>query len=225
MKIYHLSDTHCHENLVNIPQEHIDMIIFSGDESNSRDPYRNENEARPFFTWFSNLTAKYKIFIAGNHSSAIAKRLITPKEIEDMGIIYLENDWIEIEGLKIYGSPYSPTFGDWSFMKARHKMQELWAHIPDDTDIIITHTPPKGCLDLTYNRNGELERCGCKSLLNRVLQIKPKLCLYGHIHSFEDILNAGTMKLANYDTIFSNGSVVTDNKFGIVTSHGNILEI
>jgi len=225
MKIFHFSDSHTYEHLLNIPQEHLDMIIFSGDESNVRNPYLNEPEATAFFKWFSSLTCKHKIFVAGNHSSAIEKGLITKREIEAMGIIYLENDWVEIEGLKIWGSPYSPTYGDWVFMRARHKMQELWNHIPDDTDIVITHSPPKGVLDHTYNRQGELESVGCKSLLNRIFQIQPKLHLFGHVHSFQDIKNAGTMKLANCKTLFSNGSIVTDNKFGVLTSHGNIIEI
>jgi hypothetical protein len=55
--------------------------------------------------------------------------------------------------------------------------------------------------------------------------LKPKLCLFGHIHNNEDIINAGTMKLSNHDTIYSNGSVVTDGKFGKLSSHGNTFEI
>jgi Icc-related predicted phosphoesterase len=56
-------------------------------------------------------------------------------------------------------------------------------------------------------------------------RIKPKLCLFGHLHNNEDLINAGVVKYAAYITTFSNGSVVTDKKFGVVTSHGNILEI
>ena len=41
----------------------------------------------------------------------------------------------------------------------------------------------------------------------------------------EDIINAGTMKLSISDTIYSNGSVVTDGKFGKLSSNGNIFEI
>lgn len=224
MKIWHFSDSHGFHNLLTIPKD-IDLVIFSGDESNSRSPYTNLNESLPFFDWFENLPIKRKIFVAGNHSTAIEKGLIIKKDLEERGIIYLENNYVELEGLKIWGSPFSPTFGDWSFMKARHKMQEIWNHIPEDTDIVITHTPPKGILDLSYNRQGVLEMCGCKSLKNKILQVKPKLHLFGHIHNFEDLINAGTTKLSVYPTVFSNGSVVTDRKFGVVTSHGNIFEL
>jgi Icc-related predicted phosphoesterase len=67
--------------------------------------------------------------------------------------------------------------------------------------------------------------CGCSALKKRVLKIEPKLFLSGHIHNCEDIINAGTLKLSSYKTIFSNGSVVTDGKFGKLSSNGNILEI
>lgn len=225
MKIWHISDSHTFHELLTIP-ENVDLVIFSGDCSNPRNAIINEQEVRTFITWFSSLKIKYKIFVAGNHDSSIEKGLITKENFELAGIHYLENDSIEIEGIKIWGSPYTPTFFDWSFMKARDKLSKIWETIPDDTDIIIVHGPPKGILDLAYNRDNKLEYCGCNALRKRVLAIEPKLCLFGHIHNNDDNLNAGTMKLSAYRTIFSNGSVVTDGKFKQgPTSNGNILEI
>jgi hypothetical protein len=49
--------------------------------------------------------------------------------------------------------------------------------------------------------------------------------MFGHIHNNEDIVNAGIRKVYGLDTIFSNGSVVTDGKFGKLSSHGNIFEL
>jgi Icc-related predicted phosphoesterase len=57
------------------------------------------------------------------------------------------------------------------------------------------------------------------------MEVNPKLCLFGHIHESGDIINQGTMKLSHLDTIFSNGSVMKDGRFGKLTSNGNILEI
>jgi Icc-related predicted phosphoesterase len=67
--------------------------------------------------------------------------------------------------------------------------------------------------------------CGDKSLLNRVLEVQPAYHLFGHIHNHKDIINAGIQKLSKYDTWFSNGSVVTDGKFGFLSSNGNVFEI
>lgn len=225
MNIWHISDTHTYHELLTIP-EGIDMVIFSGDCSNPRDPYANEPEVRAFIDWYSNLYVKYKIFVAGNHDSSIEKGLVTKKDFEDKGIVYLENEGVEIEGLKIWGSPVTPTFGNWCFMKAREKINRVWEHIPEDTDILIIHGPPKGILDHSYNREGKYERCGCNALRKQVLnRIKPQLMCFGHIHNFEDIINQGTLKLTNYSTIFSNGSVVEDNRFGKLSSNGNIIEL
>jgi len=205
----------------------IDMVIFSGDCSNPKDPYNNEPEVRGFIDWYHSLKIPYKIFVAGNHDTSIENKFVTSEDFARGNIIYLENEDVIIDGIKIFGSPYTPTFGfGWSFNKDRTKLDRIWRNIIDeDVDIVITHGPPRGTLDLSFDRAGNLERCGDKSLLNRVMEVNPKLCLFGHIHNHQDIINQGTMKLSGLDTIFSNGSVMKDGKFGILTSNGNILEI
>ena len=225
MKIWHISDTHTFHELLQTP-EGIDMVIHSGDCSNPRDPYNNELEVRKFIDWFSSLDIKYKVYVAGNHDTSIEKKLVTKADFNEYGIVYLENESYEIEGIKIFGSPYTPLFGNWAFMKARHKLDRVWDKaIPDDSDIVVVHGPPKGVLDLSYDRRGKLEFCGDKSLMNKLKIVEPKFMMFGHIHNNEDIVNTGTRKIYGLDTIFSNGSVVTDRKFGKLTSQGNIFEI
>jgi len=225
LKIWHISDSHSYHYLLDVDED-IDMVIHSGDYSNYRDYYKNEPETRDFINWYGGLNIKYKILISGNHDAMAA---INPKEFKELceakNIIYLENESIEIEGIKIYGTPTQPSFGNWYFQKARHKMDEEWKKIPIDTDILIVHGPPKGILDLSYKPDGTLEYCGCKSLRNHILnRLDLKYCMFGHIHNCDDIINAGTMKLSIKDTIFSNGSIVCDGKFGYLTSNGNVFE-
>ena len=225
MRIWHISDTHTFHNLLTIPND-IDMVIFSGDCSNPQNPYQNEPEVRAFIDWFSKLPIQHKIFVAGNHDTSIEKGLVTKEDFTSNNIFYLENDFIEIEGLKIWGSPNTPTFGQWAFMKSRDTIDRLWQQIDDNVDILIVHGPPKGMLDQSYSREGVYERCGCNALKKHVLyRIKPKLMCFGHIHNHEDIINAGTLQLSDYNTIFSNGSVVTDGKFGKLSSNGNIIKL
>jgi Icc-related predicted phosphoesterase len=202
------------------------MAIYSGDFSNHKDVYKNEPEARDFLNWYASLPIKYKILIAGNHDALAFHWNTKFKELcKELNIIYLENESVIIDGIKIWGSPYAPQFGDWYFMKNRSKLDRVWQFIPDDTNIVVVHTPPKGVLDLSYNRNHSIAMCGCSALKKRMLKIQPDLCLFGHIHNNVDIINAGTTKLSGYKTIFSNGSVVTDGKFGKLSSNGNILKI
>ena len=225
MKIWHISDTHTYHEQLRIP-EGIDMVIHSGDCSNPRDPYNNEPEVREFLGWYKELPIQYKIYVAGNHDTSIEKRLVQPIEFAEAGILYLEDDYVMVEGLKIFGSPYTPSFGNWAFMKDRVKLERMWRGIVDeDVDILVTHGPPKGILDKSYSRENVFETCGDKSLLNRVLEVQPAYHLFGHIHNHKDIINASMQKLSKYDTWFSNGSVVTDGKFGKLTSNGNIFEI
>ena len=225
MKIWHISDTHTYHNLLEIP-ENIDMVIHSGDCSNPRDPFNNEPEVRAFIQWFKELPIKHKIYVAGNHDTSIEKGLVKKIDFSGYNIHYLENEYIDIEGIKIFGSPHTPQFGNWAFMKDRVKLERFWRKaINEPCDIIVVHGPPKGILDKSYDRNHNMESCGDKSLLNRVLEVEPDYMLFGHIHNCDDIVNAGMLKLSNYKTLFSNGSVVTDGKFGKLSSNGNIFEI
>lgn len=225
MTILHISDTHTYHDLLKIPSG-IDMIIHSGDCSNPRDPYNNESEVREFIDWYKEIPVKYKIYVAGNHDTSIEKGLVTKKDFEDSGIIYLENESVVIEGIKIFGSPHTPNFGNWAFMKERTKLERFWRlAIDQDVNIVVTHGPPKGILDKSYDRENNMEACGDKSLLNRILEVQPTYSLFGHIHNTKDIVNAGIQKLSVCNTFFSNGSVVTDGRFGKLSSNGNIIEI
>jgi Icc-related predicted phosphoesterase len=202
------------------------MIIHSGDCSNPRDPYNNEPEVRDFIDWYKEIPVKHKIYVAGNHDTSIEKGLVTKKDFEDAGIIYLENESVVIKGIKIFGSPHTPNFGNWAFMKERTKLERFWRlAIDEDVNIVVTHGPPKGILDKSYDRGNNMEACGDKSLLNRILEVQPTYSLFGHIHNTKDIVNAGIQKLSVCNTFFSNGSVVTDGRFGKLSSNGNIIKI
>lgn len=227
LKIWHFGDSHTYHELLEIP-DNVDIAIFSGDCSNPRDKYLNEPEVKTFIKWFGALPIEHKIFVPGNHETSIEGGLVTKLDFLINGITYLENEYAYIEDLKIFGSPNTPSYSTgWAFNKSRSNMDLIWKEVDDDVDILISHGPPKTILDYAYNRQTNvLEHSGCASLKRHVLErIKPKLCLFGHLHNNEDIINAGTLKLSAYDTIFSNGSIVTDGKFGKLTSNGNIFEI
>lgn len=224
-KILHISDTHTYHRLLTIPP--VDLIIHSGDGSNPKDPYTNEHEIMNFLNWYAIQDAQHKVYVPGNHDTSIEKGLVKKEEFTDRGITLLIDEFITIEGIKIWGSPWTPDFGHgWAWNKDRSKLYDIWQQIPDDTDIIITHGPPRGILDLAYDREKIMEFCGCRALYKRILEIKPKFSMFGHIHNNNDVVNAGTRTVANCPTIFSNGSVMTDGKFHIgPTSFGNLFEI
>lgn len=217
--IWHISDTHCLHDYLTIPKA--DIVIHSGDFANSRIRAINTNEVLNFINWFKSLDIKHKILVSGNHDVSIENRMIRPDFIKENGIAYLENEETVIDGIKIWGSPITPSFGkDWAWNVARHKTCKVWEQIPEDVDIIVTHGPPKGVLDL----NREMSMCGCSYLTKVVSKIKPKLHLFGHVHDNESVLNSGIRKLPNLETIFSNGSVVCDGKSKLI-NNGNLITL
>jgi Icc-related predicted phosphoesterase len=224
LKLWAISDTHSYHNLLQVPE--CDIVIFSGDSTNYHDRTTNYQEFENFLFWFDSLKITHKIMIAGNHDATLFYNTFNIKsKIKDKGIIYLENDYVEIEGLTIFGSPITPTFNDWYFMKSRDKMDKFWSNV-EPVDIMVTHGPPKYILDLTENKEHKLEFCGDKALYRHVVdRIKPSLHLFGHIHNFQGIENSGIKKIMNCDTIFSNGAVVEDGKFGNLIGNGNLFEI
>ena len=206
MKIWIFSDTHGNHESLTVPHD-IDLAIFCGDCSNYRDPAKNLPEVTKFYDWYNALHIPKKIAIAGNHDTSIEKRLILPY-IQYPDIIYLEHEEVAINGYRIFGSPWTPVFNNWAFNKKPNRLEFLWNQIPEDIDILITHGPPKYIADLSYNHENQLERCGDKSLLNRVLNINPRVHAFGHIHSGKRIYNAGIYKglFNNNNTTFINAA-------------------
>lgn len=229
--ILHISDTHgFHDRFPAERFNGIDIVIHSGDCSNQYNPYFNETEVRNFIDWYKNVPVKHKIFVAGNHDTSIERRMVTPADFSVAGITYLENCSTILEGLKFYGSPHTPTFGQWAFMKSRDKMHRVWEAVPQDTDVLIVHGPPKGIRDLSFNRNGELEMCGDLSLTKRCRALKDSLRLvtFGHIHNMKGVdFNQGVSKYDEMGGImFSNAACVYDGRFDWgLASHGNIVKI
>lgn len=223
MKIWHITDTHGFHDRLIIP-EGIDMIIHTGDCSNESNPIMNEIEVRKFIDWFSKIPV-LKIFVPGNHDTSIEKRLIRPKEFLDNGIMFLEHESIIIDDIKFFGSPYTPTFGStWSYNKARSKLGRMWDQLPNDIDVLLTHGPPLGILDLSENRDYSLEMCGDRGLLTYIKKSNVKYHLFGHIHNFKDCVNSA-VKICGGVT-YSNACPLEDGGFELgLINNGNIIEI
>ncbi len=101
----------------------------------------------------------------------------------------LNHELVELEGLRIFGSPRTPDYGSWAFMYPEAEAEQQWEGVPP-CDILMTHGPPRGVLDLTSSG----ERAGCPALLARVQALAPRLHVFGHIHEARGVeVRAGTM--------------------------------
>lgn len=228
MKTWLISDTHGqHWHLT--PPKDCELVIHAGDESNSHIPYQNETECKDFLNWFSGLNIRHKILIAGNHSAALEKRLVTKKEIKDMGIHYLEHEYLWIEERKFFGSPHTPTFGMWYFMKPRDTIVRQWEALEEGIDVLITHGPPKGILDITTDRDGKTEHVGDGALYKKVQEVLPRFHVFGHIHNGRGRncdINSGIFSPGGSATTYINASVVQDGQIEQGTiNNGYVIEI
>lgn len=180
-----ISDLHGH-----YPQlEGGDLLIIAGDLTG--------NESLPQINtlkdWMFEIGTKYYkkiIMISGNHDNWIQKgeffnrdRSVWEHPIHS----YLEDSGTEFEGLKIWGSPWTQWFDGinpkcTAFMLPSEKeLAEKFALIPDETDILITHSPPWEVLDLVVCGD-KMVSVGSKALLGALERVKPKLHVFGHIH-------------------------------------------
>lgn len=178
LRIWHISDTHCKHDELIVPKD-IDMVIHSGDFSNNKVPGFNDPEVFNFINWYYKLPIKYKILVAGNHDTSVEAGYWKKDNFENYNIMYLGHESVEVEGIKIFGSPYTPEFNQWAFNVKREKLFKYWESIPLDTNILVTHGPPLSILD-----NDLGIQLGCRSLSKRIQKLKElKFHQFGHIHS------------------------------------------
>lgn len=180
-RITFISDTHTKHKQCELDLPGGDIIIHSGDIMNSGYSY---GDITDFCEWFSGLHQyTHKIFIAGNHDRLFENNPIDATRLvrEYPNITYLQDSFCGIEGLRIWGSPWQPEFYDWAFNLPRNgeDLREKWSWIPNPIDILVTHGPAWGHLDVSgYGDSG----LGCEILRERIDVVKPLIHCFGHIH-------------------------------------------
>jgi Icc-related predicted phosphoesterase len=199
-----------------------DLLIITGDLTATDKAI----EYQTFKAWLLGQNYKNKIVIAGNHDNYIQEGACETmwdmpglEYLCDSGtefVLYPEINSMEEEKsyqrqkVKIWGSPWSSQFPGinpkccaftYPFM---HSLQEKWDLIPDDIDILITHTPPFGYFDKV---KGEYDASvGDMNLRDQVMgRIKPKVHAFSHIHEW-----AGSIIDTNV-TKFVNCSIMNEN--------------
>lgn len=133
-----------------------------------------------FRYWLVDQPVKECVAVAGNHDWIWEK---DKKRVPRMNanFHYLEDESIELMGVKIHGTPWQLPFNNWAFNKNPEKIKLHWENIPNDTDILICHSPPYGIMD-TVKYDGRSRQIGSASLRKRIFEIKPKIVVFGHNH-------------------------------------------
>ena len=204
MRITLISDTHAKHNQVvtttsmRKPNQPLDLpggdlLIHAGDFMTTG---YSKYEAEDFFKWYDAIdNYDNKVFIAGNHDRVMqddpewAQGILTGYKTID----YLQDEDFAIygdgpngdmpeENVRVYGSPWQPWFYDWAFNLPRNgdKLKSKWDAIPTNTDILVTHGPVWGKLDVPGGAN---IRTGCELLAEHFNTVaRPKIHVCGHIH-------------------------------------------
>lgn len=232
MRIVHASDIHGHFDEVQISE--CDIFAYTGDIG---DRVTSVDDLKKFLEWMMAAPAKVRVWIPGNHDHildptwvdkmrdkgsvegllALQKYLDAKELISKYNVKYLLNRDYVYEGVKFYGSPYSPSFHRerWAFNADRgEEIMKHWNKIPSDVNVLLTHTGPLGIMDVVptdrrsdWHKDGHV---GCENLgeviKNRL--IKLKLHCFGHIH---DNYGIQLLKVSNTRSVlFSNGACVSN---------------
>jgi Icc-related predicted phosphoesterase len=202
MRLVLLSDTHMQHDALKLPA--CDVLIHAGDFT--RHGSREDVEA--FLRWFSRQEAREKVLVAGNHDMLYEEAPDLARALtREAGIHYLCDEEARIAGLRIWGSPITPRFGDWAFNRDRGPdIAAHWKLIPEGLDVLITHGPPYGLGDKTWYGAS----AGCEDLLARVRQVQPRLHVFGHIHE-----SHGESSLPGLSTRFFNAASCRPMPFGL----------
>lgn len=189
-RILILSDTH--DNAIgpnDLPAVPVDVVFHCGDFTNGS----KIEEFEAAIALLKSVHTPLKVAIAGNHDFSLDEVALTAKVAESglteekrlvereygspdvvramferEGIVLLDEGthYFSLDNgarLNLYVSPYTPSLGAWGFQyrpESGHKFD-----IQPDTDVVMTHGPPKGIMDMTYGR----ERAGCPELFATVL--------------------------------------------------------
>jgi predicted phosphohydrolase len=222
LRLVCISDTHNKIDQIRIPNG--DVFIHCGDAviylTSGRDLVR-------FNQFVGQLPHRYKLFISGNHCICLdpTRPDLSRQILSNM--TYLQDELIEIEGVRIYGTPWRPKRGFIYPAEAfgydpKLIRSDIWSHIPEDIDILLTHGPPYSVRD--YHPLTD-ELIGCPGLLDEVVtRVRPRIHLFGHMHECrgaslyksEDnqALEGEQYKTNSHDIFFVNLAVTLKRRLG-----------
>ena len=187
-----ISDTHGFHD-IEVPPG--DVLIHAGDGCKRG----SLDEARAWGAFLAAQPHRHKIAIAGNHDRCFESEFEVARAAWPPELTLLHDSACEVEGLRFWGSPWQPWFLSWAFNLQRGpELAAKWALIPSHTDVLITHGPPMGIRDRTFDERA----VGCADLREAIARVRPRLHVFGHIHE-------GYGAEAHEGTLFVNASTCT----------------
>lgn len=169
-----------------------DVFIHAGD---------SELSAGEMDTWLARLPHRHKIVVGGNMDYRLREGAGDLQQAS-----YLQDGAITVDGVKIYGSPWTPKFVGVFQLDDAAAAGDVWACVPDDVDVLVTHGPPKGVLDRTSRGRG----VGDGTLMCRVDELRPRVHCFGHVHESYGALEKDGTLFCNAAVFNGHAALVVD---------------
>ena len=174
-----------------------DLLIHCGDFTF----HGNPKEMEKFKNYLKRQPHEHKLFIFGNHEKVDKELTYWIDYLEDeTGAKCIHEKEYKINGLKFFGSSYTPQFMNWGFMQDEETRERYWENMYDGMDVLVTHGPPMGIM-------GKIEdgtEIGCEYLRKFVDRVKPKYHFFGHNH-------AGAGVTSRNGTLFVTAAILTEH--------------
>jgi Icc-related predicted phosphoesterase len=179
------SDTHNQHERFHMPDG--DVFIHCGDFSCHETSAHGD--VAEFNRWLGTLPHRYKIVVSGNHDCGLTDSADENRRMLSNATYYLQDETVELDnGVRIHGSPWHHQRPFWykanQFAASSRKLEQQFAQIPEDIDVLVTHVPPTQCeLDMV----GDDCSVGSVELARHSLQrVKPAVHVFGHNHTYND---------------------------------------
>ncbi|MDX1418320.1 MAG: metallophosphatase domain-containing protein [Rubricoccaceae bacterium] len=173
-----------------------DVLVFAGDACTRG----TAEEWAQFCGWLALLPHAHKVVVAGNHDWPVqpsrpawgvqarygpASVAAARERVLAAGAVLVEDAEVVVAGLRVWGSPWVPSFNGWAFNLPRGgaALASVWGAMPPGLDVLVTHTPSFGRLDRTEDGR----RVGCERLAERLAALDasstgPRVHVHGDIH-------------------------------------------
>lgn len=180
-----------------------------------------------FLEWLESCPASKVAWIAGNHDRHLEFQVKSLAVSEK--VVYLQDTSIEINGLKIYGTPWTRIIGQWAFslgetpkllddegfptvgiddLGRTHKLTRYAAREGISLRHIYSRIPNDTDILITHgpphgvcDLDLDGRHIGSRELRDRVVKVQPRLLICGHIHGAYGTGQIGETLVANVSRV------------------------
>ena len=192
MRVAAISDTHGRQNWV-MPS--CDVFVHAGDITGRGSLAETSTfAARLRDEMNSPHGPRHAIIVPGNHDQCFEMFPTPVRELFGENVHVLLDEAVVLDGVRFYGSPWTPPFMRWHFMADERRLASLFTAMPDVVDVLVTHGPPHGILDPGW----QAAHVGSTALAEAVAARKITHHVFGHLH------DAGGQSVQRGATTFHN---------------------